>query len=107
MRDLGLLESALRATGQPASPSGETELVSRLRLRTLSARIWRATTPSSSTATSVTAFAAMLVFLGLNGLRLRAEPAHATASVLALAAGEIEEAIFARWVKDHVVATAS
>ena len=47
------------------------------------------------------AFAVLIVFLGLNGLRLRAEPAHATASVLALAAGEIDEAQFARWVKGN------
>lgn len=47
------------------------------------------------------AFAAALVLLGLNGLRLRAEPAHATASVLALAAGEIDEAGFAAWLKQH------
>ena len=49
------------------------------------------------------AFAALLVILGLIGGALRVDPAHATASVLALAAGAIEEEVFARWVKEHTV----
>ena len=48
------------------------------------------------------AFAAFLVFLGLNGVTFRVEPAEATASVLALAAGEIDEAGFTQWVRDSV-----
>ena len=48
------------------------------------------------------AFAAFLVFLGLNGIVYRVDPAHATASVLALAAGEIDEAGFAQWVRDNL-----
>ncbi len=45
------------------------------------------------------AFASFLVFLGMNGVSFRVEPAHATASILALAAGELDEERFARWVK--------
>lgn len=48
------------------------------------------------------AFAAFLVFLGLNGVAFRVEPALATASILALAAGEIDEAGFTQWVRDHL-----
>ncbi|MCX8255388.1 Death-on-curing protein [Beijerinckiaceae bacterium RH AL1] len=48
------------------------------------------------------AFAAFLVFLGLNGVAFRVEPALATASMLALAAGEIDEAGFTQWVRDHL-----
>lgn len=48
------------------------------------------------------AFAAFLVFLGLNGVTFRVEPALATASMLALAAGEINEAGFTQWVRDHL-----
>lgn len=48
------------------------------------------------------AFAAFLVFLGLNGVTFRVEPALATASMLALAAGEIDEAGFTQWVRDHL-----
>ena len=48
-----------------------------------------------------TAFASMIVFLGLNCMRFMVDPAHATASVLALAAGEIDEHGFARWLTDN------
>ena len=50
------------------------------------------------------AFAAFLVFLGLNGIKFRVEPATATASVLALAAGEIDEAGFAQWARGNLPA---
>ena len=48
------------------------------------------------------AFAAFLVFLGLNGVTFRVEPERATASILALAAGEIDEAGFTQWVKENL-----
>ena len=48
------------------------------------------------------AFASFLVFLGLNGVHFRVEPAHATASVLALAAGELDEEAFAHWAKANM-----
>ena len=51
------------------------------------------------------AFAALLVFLGLNEIAFRVDPAHATASVLALAAGEIDEAGLAYWVRDNLPKT--
>jgi death-on-curing protein len=49
-----------------------------------------------------TAFASMIVFLGLNGFDLDAPPEQATAIILGLAAGEISEAALARWIADHV-----
>jgi death-on-curing protein len=48
------------------------------------------------------AFASFIVFLGLNDIAFRVDPAHATASILALAAGEIDEARFAHWAKTHI-----
>ena len=48
-----------------------------------------------------TAFAAFLVFLGLNGIDFKVPPAEATAIILALAAGEVDEEAFTRWIKDH------
>jgi death-on-curing protein len=51
-----------------------------------------------------TALAAMIVFLGLNGIDLNASQEAATAMILSLAAGEITEDLLARWVADHVVA---
>lgn len=50
------------------------------------------------------AFAAAGVFLVLNGLRLTAPPAMATVAMLDLAAGEMTEAEFAIWLRDHTAA---
>lgn len=49
-----------------------------------------------------TAFTAIIVFLGLNGLSLRPSLADATAAMLALAAGELDEDGLARWIRDNV-----
>ncbi len=48
------------------------------------------------------AFAAMLVFLRINGVAFAPNPADATAAMLALAASEVDEAGFARWIGDNV-----
>lgn len=45
------------------------------------------------------AFLAVGLFLALNGYRLGAAQADATLTMLALAAGEIDEAEFARWIR--------
>lgn len=47
------------------------------------------------------AFMAMVVFLRLNGIRFAPEPAHATAIILALAAGEVSEESLTRWIRDN------
>jgi death-on-curing protein len=49
-----------------------------------------------------TGFAAMIVFLGLNGVDFNAPPEAATAVVLSLAAGEINEDQLARWIADNL-----
>lgn len=48
------------------------------------------------------AFAAMMIFLRLNGVRFAPDPALATAAILALAAGDIDEAALAQWIKDNI-----
>lgn len=48
------------------------------------------------------AFAAFIVFLGLNGIDFKVRPEEATASILALAASEVDEETFAHWVRDHL-----
>lgn len=48
------------------------------------------------------AFASILVFLGLNGFDLDVAPEEATAVILSLAAGEIEEDVLARWIGDNL-----
>lgn len=47
------------------------------------------------------AFAAMMVFLRLNGCAFGPSPGEATAAVLALAASEIGEKQLARWIRDR------
>lgn len=48
------------------------------------------------------AFLAVGLFLALNGQRLQATQAEATAAMLALAAGTLDEAAFASWVRTHM-----
>jgi death-on-curing protein len=47
------------------------------------------------------AFMAMMAFLRKNGIRFAPSPAHATAILLSLAAGEVSEESLARWIRDN------
>lgn len=47
------------------------------------------------------AFIAAALFLGLNGYRLIASQVDAADTMLAVAAGEMDEAIFAEWIRRH------
>ena len=47
------------------------------------------------------AFHALMVFLRCNDVMFAPEPAHATAIILALAAGEVGEEGLTRWVRDN------
>lgn len=49
-----------------------------------------------------TAFASIIVFLGLNGIDFDVPPAEATAVMLELAAGAIDEESLARWISDNL-----
>ena len=48
-----------------------------------------------------TAFAAMVLFLSLNGLELEAPEVEATVAALTMAAGEMPDAEFIAWVRAH------
>ena len=48
------------------------------------------------------AFLAVGLFLAINGYRLRATQANATLTMLSVAAGEIDEAAFANWIRQHM-----
>ena len=50
------------------------------------------------------AFLATGLLLALNGYRLVADQADATVAMLALAAGELDEASFAAWLRTHLKA---
>lgn len=47
------------------------------------------------------AFQAMMVFLRINDIPFAPDPAHATAIILSLAAGEVSEESLARWIRDN------
>jgi death-on-curing protein len=47
------------------------------------------------------AFQAMMVFLRGNGIEFAPDPAHATAIILSLAAGEVSEESLTRWIRDN------
>jgi death-on-curing protein len=47
------------------------------------------------------AFHALVVFLRLNDVGFKPDPAQATAMILALAAGEVSEESLTRWIKDN------
>lgn len=49
-----------------------------------------------------TAFVAVELFLALNGWSLTARDADCVLTMLAVAAGEIDEPTFAAWLRDHV-----
>jgi death-on-curing protein len=49
-----------------------------------------------------TAFVAMETFLVLNGFELLASDEECVLKTLGLAAGEIDEASFAQWIRDHL-----
>jgi death-on-curing protein len=48
------------------------------------------------------AFQALIVFLRSNGIHFRPDPAQATAIMFALAAGEVGEEGFTRWISDNL-----
>ncbi len=49
------------------------------------------------------AFLAVGMFLYLNGYRLKADQAQATLVVLGVAAGDVQEAEFARWLRERII----
>jgi death on curing protein len=97
VRDLGLLESAL---ARPINKFayGETDIAA------LAAAygFGIARNHPFVDGNKRTALAAMIVFLGLNGLDLDAPQEAATAIILSLAAGEITEDVLARWIAGHI-----
>ena len=97
IRDVGLLESAL-ARPQNKFAYGETDLSALAAAYAYGIAKNHPFVDGNKRA----AFAALIVFLGLNDLDLRADPAEATAAMLATAAGEVGEDGLARWIRDHL-----
>jgi len=97
VRDLGLLESALaRPINKYAY--GETDVAA---LAAAYAYGIARNHPFVD-GNKRSAFASILVFLGLNGIDFDASPASATVMTLDLAAGRVEEEGLGRWIRDNL-----
>lgn len=96
LRDAGLLESALdRPRNRWAYEQGD--------LATLAAAyaFGIARNHPFIDGKKRTAFAAMMVFLRINGVRFAPPPPEATAIILDLAAGLVAEEGLTRWIRDN------
>jgi death on curing protein len=96
IRDLGLLESAL-ARPLNKFAYGETDLA----VLAAAYAFGLARNHPFVDGNKRSAFASVIVFLGLNGIDFDVPPEQATAMFLALAAGEVSEESLARWIRDN------
>ena len=96
IRDQGMLESAL---GRPVNifAYGETDLAALAAAYAFGiARNYPFVDGNKRAA-----FGAIVVFLGLNDIDFLVPPESATAMILALAAGEVNEEGLTRWIRDN------
>ena len=96
MRDEGLLDSAL-ARPLNLAAYGEPDVAALAASYGLGLAKNHAFVDGNKRA----AFLAVGLFLYLNGYRLHATQADATLTVMGLAAGDIDEAAFAAWLRQH------
>ena len=96
IRDLGLLESAL-ARPLNKFAYGETDLAALAAAYAFGIARNHAFVDGNKRA----AFGSMIVFLGLNEIDLDVPPEDATAIILGVAAGEIDEDGLTRWLRDN------
>jgi death on curing protein len=96
IRDLGLLESAL-ARPLNKFAYGETDLA----VLAAAYAFGLARNHLFVDGNKRSAFASVIVFLGLNGIDFDVPPEQATAMFLALAAGEVSEESLARCIRDN------
>lgn len=96
IRDLGMLESAL---GRPVNKFsyGEEDFAALAAAYAFGIARNHPFVDGNKRA----AFAAIIVFLGLNDIVFAPPPAEATAIILALAAGEVGEEGLTRWIRDN------
>ncbi len=96
IRDLGMLESAL---GRPVNKFsyGEQDFAA----LAAAYAFGNARNHPFVDGNKRAAFAAIIVFLGLNDIAFAPLPAEATAIILALAAGEVGEDGLTRWIRDN------
>lgn len=96
LRDLGMLESAL-SRPQNKFAYGETDLAA------LAAAygFGLARNHAFVDGNKRISFMAIMLFLRRNGVPFAPDPAHATAMILEVAAGNISEEGLARWLRDN------
>lgn len=96
IRDQGMLESAL---GRPINKftCGETDLAALAAAYAFGIARNHPFVDGNEPA----AFGAMIVFLGLNDIDFLVPPESATAIILSLAAGEVNEEGLTRWIRDN------
>ena len=96
IRDHGLLESALARAPNKYS-YGEHELAALAATYAFGVARNHPFVDGNKRA----AFASMIVFLGLNDIDFLVPEPEATAAILALAAGEVDEDGLTRWIRDN------
>ena len=99
MRDEGLLESAL-ARAKNLAAYGEPDVAALAAAYGSGISRHHPFVDGNKRA----AFLSVGLFLALNAYRLAATQAEATVAVLSLAAGELDKAEFAGWLREHLVA---
>jgi death-on-curing protein len=97
VRDMGLLESAL-ARPQNKHAYGEEDL----HVLAAAYAFGIARNHPFIDGNKRTAFASMIVFLGLNGIDLDVPSEQATAILFSVASGEVGEEGLARWISDNL-----
>jgi death on curing protein len=97
LRDEGLLESAV-ARAENKFAYGETDLAALAAAYVFGIARNHPFIDGNKRA----AFAALIMFLWINGIVFRVEPAQATLAILGTAAGEISEDGLARWIRDNL-----
>ncbi len=97
LRDRGLFESAL---GRPRNPAlhGDPDIAA----LAASYGVGLAKNQPFVDGNKRVAFLAVGLFLALNGYRLRATQVEATLTMLDVAAGVLDEAAFADWLRGHI-----
>lgn len=96
LRDLGLLESAM-ARPENKHAYGETDLS----VLAAAYAFGISRNHPFTDGNKRTAFVAIVMFLGLNGVSFTPTPPDATAAMLSLAAGELDEEALAIWIRAH------
>ena len=98
VRDIGLLRSAMARPQNILAYGGETDIAA----LPAAYGVGIARNHPFADGNKRAAFIATAVFLLLNGLELIADQADATVVMLAVAAGEMDEAAFADWIRENI-----